>query len=78
VPGDHPGRGEFGSLLGRTALAIDSSRGDLLGPARREDGTAAHVVRLLTDLADAAPDDVVDPTRVDAGALDERAQHMGR
>jgi len=69
---DHPGRGEFGGLLGRTALAVDGGRGDPFRPACRQDGAAPDVVRLLTNLTDAAPDHVVHPAGVDTGALGKR------
>jgi hypothetical protein len=45
---------------------------------REEDGAAADVVRLLADLADAPPDDVVHPARLDAGALGEHPEHVRR
>ncbi len=55
--------GEVHRLLAGTALAVDRRRRNLLGPPGGEHGVAADVERLLTDLHDAAHDDVVDHGR---------------
>jgi hypothetical protein len=48
-------------------------------PSGGEDGAAGDVEGLLADLADAAPDHVVDVAGVgQARALGERVKHMGR
>ena len=65
-------------LLRRAALTVDGRARHGLGPAGGEDRIAADVERLLADLHDAAPDNVVDDRRIDARALGQRAQHMRR
>ena len=64
-------------LLARTALAVDRGGGDGLGPAGGEDGAAANVERLFTDLGHAAGDDVVDDRRIEVVALLQRLEDVG-
>ena len=75
---DHALGGEVERLLRRAALAVDRRRRDGLGEAGREDGVAADVHGLITDLHDTAHDHVVDECRVEVVAGDERFQHLGR
>ena len=75
--GDDALRAEVHRLLARTALAVDGGRRDRLGPTGGEHGVAADVERLLTDLHDAAHDDVVDHFGVEAVALLERLEGFG-
>ena len=72
VAGRHPGGAEVDRLLGRAALAVDG-RGRHAPAADPADthGVAGDVGALLTHLADAATDDVVDALGVDAGPLDQ-------
>ena len=58
--GDDTLGGEVGRLLRRAALAVDRGGRDLLRPACGEDGVAADVEALATDLHDAAHDHVLD------------------
>ena len=60
-------------LLRGAALAVDGGPGDVIGQAGGEPAGARDVAGLGADLIDAAEDDVVDMIRIDAGALDERA-----
>ena len=66
LPGDHRGGGEVQRLLARPALPVERGAGHRLGPAGGEHRVAADVPRLLADLRDAAPDHVVDVSRVEA------------
>ena len=77
-PDSTVGGGEVQRLLAGAALPVERGAGHRLGPAGGEHGVAADVPRLLADLGDAAPDDVVDVGRVEPGALGERAQHVRR
>ena len=69
APAMTPCAREVHRLLARTALAVDGGRRDRLGPTGGEHGVAADVERLLTDLHDAAHDDVVDDRGVEVVAL---------
>ena len=71
----HALRGEVDRLLARPALAVDRDRRDVLGEARREPAHPADR-GLLADLRDTADDHVVDEVRVDARALDDRADDV--
>lgn len=62
-------------LLTAAALAVDSGGADVLGQAGRQPRDAGDVVRLLAVLGDAAADDLLDLTRVDAGLVDQRLLH---
>jgi hypothetical protein len=64
-------------LLGRAALAVDGGAGDVLGSAGDQPTGAGDVARLTTDRVDVAEDDVLDRTRIDAGALQERLDGGG-
>jgi hypothetical protein len=76
LPGHHhPGR-EVERRLARSAGPVERDAGDGLRPARGEDGVAADLRGLVSDLVHAAPQDVVDEVRVDARALLQRAQHV--
>ena len=63
-------------------MAINCRRRRRLGQASVEPRVARDVQRLLTDLADAAADHVVDLCRVDASAIDQslqrEAEHFDR
>src|SRR5258708_512407 len=63
------------SLLARAALAVDGGRGGCEREAGRQPGVSPHVQRLLTDLAHAPQDDIVDQLRFDACAIDDLFQH---
>ena len=63
-------------LLRRAALTVDGGRRNFFGPAGGQHGVASNVERLLTDLHDAAHDDVVNHGRVEAVALFEGLQHV--
>ena len=64
-------------LLGGAALPVDRRARHRLRPAGGEHRVAADVERLLADLADAAPEHVVDHGRVEPGALDQGVEHGG-
>ena len=64
-------------LLGGAALAVDGGGGDGFGQAGAEPGVPRGVHGLLADLVDGAADHVVDEGRVDAAAVDERAEGVG-
>lgn len=74
----HGMRGLVDRLLAGAAGPVDRDRRDVFGPAGGEHGEPADVAGLVADLGDTAPDHVVDRAGVDAGALDERLQHLGR
>ena len=70
LAGDQPGRGEVHRLLARSRTAgRRSRRAPISGQPAASTAVRRDVEGLLADLADAAPDDVVDERRVDAGAL---------
>jgi hypothetical protein len=73
----HPLGGEVDRLLGGAALAVDGGAGDALGQPGGEPGGAGDVAGLRADRVDAAEDDVVDPLRIDPGALDQRLDRVG-
>ena len=75
--GDDALRGEVHRLLAGAALAIDGGGGHRFGPAGGEDGVAADVERLLTDLHHATHDHVVDEFGVEVVALLEGLEHLG-
>ena len=60
------------------ALAVDGRAADGHGPAGGQRDVAADVPRLLVDLADAAPLQVLDLARVDVVARDEAVHDLGR
>ena len=62
-------------LLAAAALAVDRRRADVLRQAGDQPADAGDVVGLLAELRDAAADDLLDVTGVDAGLLDERLLH---
>src|SRR5205807_1345225 len=70
-------RGEVNRLLRRAALAVNRRTRNRLGPAGAEHSVATDIEALLADLADHAPDDVVDDSRVDTRALGESTQDVG-
>ena len=74
VAGLDPGGGEVHRLLGRAALPVDGGGRHALGQAGGHPRVAGDVGALLPHLGDAPADDVVDWSRVDPGALDQRAQ----
>ena len=74
----HRLRRELDRLLRRAALAVDRHGGHALGQLRRQHRAAADLEALLAALADAAHDDVLDRRRVDAGAVDDRVEHLAR
>ena len=76
--GDHALRGEVGRLLRRAALPVDRRSGHGLRPARGEHGVAPDVGALRADLHDATHDHVVDDAGVDARALGQRLERLGR
>ena len=76
--GDHTLRREVRGLLTRAALPVDGRARNVFGPARREHRVAGDVGRLLADLHHTSHDDVVDHRRVEARALDEGVQRLGR
>ncbi len=78
LPAHHRRGGEVERLLAAAALAVDAGAGDAFGQARRQDGIARDIARLLRELADAAHDDVLDQRRVGVSAVDERIQHLPR
>ena len=59
-------------LLAAAALAVDRGRADVLGQTGDQPADPGDVVGLLAELRDAAADDLLDLTGVDAGLLDER------
>jgi hypothetical protein len=73
---DEAGGGEVDRLLAGTALPVDGHPRYRLRPAGREHGIAGDVEGLLADLADAAPDDVVDDLRVHPRPLGQGVEHM--
>ena len=64
-------------LLRRPALAVDGDAGYVLGPAGGEHGGPGDAARLHAERADAAPDHVVDETRIEPDPVGERAEHVG-
>ncbi|GAB4697760.1 hypothetical protein MOKP118_11840 [Mycobacterium avium subsp. hominissuis] len=76
VPGDHARRREVDGLLARPALPVDGHARHGLGPAGGQQRGAADVEGLFAGLHDAAPDDVVDDARVDAGLVDQAVEHL--
>ena len=76
MPGDHAGGGEVYRLLARPALTVDGHTGDGLRPAGGQHRGAGDVEGLFAGLHDAAPDDVVDDLRVDAGLVDQSVEHL--
>jgi hypothetical protein len=77
LPGQDLLDGELKGLLAGAAGTVDRRAGDRLRPAGREHGVPPDVARLVTDLAHASPDHVVDDRRVDPGPRRERGQHVG-
>jgi hypothetical protein len=73
--GDHALGCEVGGLLARAALPVNSCAWDRLGESGGKHCVSRDVDRLLTDLAQASADNVVDRTRVEAVALGDRAKH---
>ncbi len=78
VAGHHAGDGEVQRLLAGAALAVHGDTGDGLGPSGGQHGGARDVERLLAGLHDAAPDDIVDESRIDPGALHQTVEDLGR
>ncbi|GAA2358556.1 hypothetical protein GCM10010170_052330 [Dactylosporangium salmoneum] len=74
LTGDDSGGAEVDGLLSRSASAVDGRARHLLRPAGGEQCHPADVARLVSHLADAPPDDVVDVGRGDAATLDESGQ----
>jgi hypothetical protein len=74
---DHAGvdeaRDEVGGLLRRAALAVDRRAPGAVGEPGVQPGRTGDVERLLAGLGDAAPDHLLDPGRVETGALDHSA-----
>ena len=64
-------------LLGRAALAVDRHAGHVVGQPGDQPRRARDVAGLRADRVAAADDHVVDGARVDAGALDQRREHVG-
>ena len=64
-------RAEVHGPPGRAALAVDGRGGRLDRQALLQPGVARDVERLLTELLDAARDDVLDLGGVDAGSLED-------
>jgi hypothetical protein len=60
-------------LLGAAALAVHRGGADMLGQARGQPPHPGDVVGLLAVLGDAAADDLLHRSRVDAGLLDQCA-----
>ncbi len=71
MAGHHARSGKVHGLLGGPALPVHGGGRDMLGQAGRYPGVPGHIGALLSDLADASADDVVDPSRIDAGAIDQ-------
>ena len=69
--GSDEGGGEVDRLLGGAALAVDGGGRRLHRQTGLQPGVAPDVERLLTDLLDAARDDVLDLRSVDPRALDD-------
>jgi hypothetical protein len=67
---------EVHGLLARPALPVDRRPRHLVGESGREPARARDVAGLWADRVDAAEHDVVDRDRIDAGALDERADRV--
>ena len=67
---------EVHGLLGRSALPIDRRARDVLGQARGQPRGAGDVAGLRADRVEAAHHHVVDGTRIDAGALDQRLERV--
>ena len=63
-------------LLRRAALTVDGGRRHFFGPAGGQHSVAADIERLLTNLHDAAHDDVVNYRRVEAIALFEGFENV--
>jgi hypothetical protein len=57
-------------------LSVEGHAGYRLGPSGAKDGVASHVIGLLTDLRNAAHDDVVNRLGIDAVAFDDRGQRL--
>ncbi len=68
--------GEVHGLLARAALALDGHRGHVLGQPGGEPRHPPDVARLLAGLADAADHHVVDPSRIDTGAGQQRRDRL--
>ena len=75
-PAEHGLGREVHGLLGGAALAVDRRARDLLGQPGRQPGRPGDVAGLRADGVDAAEDDVLDGTRVDAAAVDEGAEDV--
>ncbi|GAA3201509.1 hypothetical protein GCM10020255_106340 [Rhodococcus baikonurensis] len=77
VAADDSGRGEMQGLLRGPACPIHGHTGDRLGPTCGEHGVSADAAGLLTDLADATPQNVVDRARIEVVAFGEGAKNVG-
>jgi hypothetical protein len=69
--GGDQGGGDPHRLLGGAALDIERVCRDLVGETGLQPGAASDVQALLTDLLDAAGEDVPDLHRVDPGTVDQ-------
>ncbi len=74
VVGRHPCGGEVDGLLGRPALAVDGRGRHGLREPGRDPPVAGEVRALLTHLAHAPADDVVDALGVHARPLEQRGE----
>ena len=74
----HAQRGEVGRLLPRAAHPVERRAAHVHREARDQRRVARDVEPLLTELVDAAEDDVLDLGSVDADAGDELAKHVRR
>ena len=68
--------GEVHGLLRRAALPVDGHARDVVGQAGHQPRRPRDVAGLRADRVAAAHHHVVDRARVDAGALDQRGQHV--
>src|SRR5205807_9066068 len=74
----HAHRGEVRRLLPRTAHPVERRATDVHREARDQCSVARDVESLLTELVDAAKDDVLDLRGVDADPSDELPEHVCR
>ena len=64
--------------MGGTALSVDRCCWHVIGKSRNEPSSSGHIERLLTNLVDAAADDLTDQSRIDTRPVEEVAKRCGQ
>ena len=77
VTGHHGARCLSDRLEARAAEPVDGRSGHLLREPRQQRRHARHIAVVLPGLVRAAEEDLVERGRIDLGAVDDRAQHVG-